>query len=82
MSNHFSFQLRDHRYVSSAMCPECSTKDWWGKFSWLKPRESGAEVIQGLGGMTTSPTLLGLVLVWSQQDYLKLLLTVRYSKSF
>jgi len=28
--------------------------------------------------MTTSPTLLGLVLVWSQQSYLRLLLIMRY----
>jgi len=29
----------------------------------------------------TSPTLLAPVVVWSQQNYLKLLLTVRYSES-
>ena len=77
MSNHFS-ELRDHNYVSPAMYPECSTKDW---SCWLNPRENGAEVVQGLGGVTTSPTLFGPVLVWSQQNYPKLLLTVRYSKS-
>ena len=56
-------------------------KDWRGKSSWLNPQKSGSDVIQGLGGMNTSPTLLGLVLVWSQHNYLKLLLIVRYSKS-
>jgi len=30
-----------------------------------------------LGVVNTSPTLLGLVLVWSQQNYLKLLFQVR-----
>jgi len=44
----------------------------------LHPRESSLEVVQGPGGVTTSPTLLGPVLVWSQQNYLKLLLIVRY----
>jgi len=49
----------------------------------LHPRESGPapEVVQGPGGVTTSPTLLGTVLVWSQQNYLKLLLIVRYFAS-
>jgi len=45
-----------------------------------KPTESDPEVVQSLGGVTASPNLLGPVLVWSQQNYLKLLLTVRYSK--
>jgi len=40
-----------------------------------------AEFVQGPGGVTTSPTLLGHVLVWSQQNYLRLLLTVRYFES-
>jgi len=35
-------------------------------------------VCQGPGGVTTSSTLLGPVLVWSQQNYLKFLLIVRY----
>ena len=46
-----------------------------------KPTGRRSEVIQGLGVVNTSPTFLALVLVWSQQSYLKLLLTVRYSKS-
>ena len=44
----------------------------------LHPRENGPAVFQGPGGVTTSQTLLGPVLVWSQQNYLRLLLTVRY----
>jgi len=44
----------------------------------LHQRESGPEVVQGPGGVTTSPILLGPVLVWSQQNYLRLLLIVRY----
>jgi len=39
----------------------------------LHPRESGPKFIQGPGGLTTSPTL-----VWSQQNYMRLLLIVRY----
>jgi len=66
--------------VSWAMYPERPTKDWWDKLFWLNPRESDPDVVQGLGGVTASPTLLCPVLVWSQQNYLKLLLTVRYSK--
>jgi len=42
-------------------------------------RQSGPKFVQGPGDVTTSPTLLGPVLVWSQQNYLKLLLIVRYS---
>jgi len=38
-------------------------------------------VVQGLGGVTASPTLLDPILVWSQQNHLKLLLTVTYSTS-
>jgi len=69
---------REPSYVGSAMCPEYPMKNWRGKFFWRDPRESGPDVVQGTGGVTTSPTLLGPVLVWSQQSYLKLLLTVRY----
>jgi len=60
------------------MCPECPIKDWLGTFCWQHPRESGPEVDQGPGGVTASPTLLGSVLVWTQQTYLRLLLSVRY----
>jgi len=60
---------------------DCPTRNWRGKFCWLNTRESGPEVVQGLVGVTTSPTLLGPLLLWNQQNYLKLLLTVKYSKS-
>jgi len=40
-------------------------------------QESGSKFVQGPGGVTTSLTLLGSVLVWSQQNYLRLLLIVR-----
>ena len=68
---------RDPSCAGSAMSPECPRKDWRGKSCWPHPRESGPEVVQGPGGVTASPTLLGPVLVQSQQNYLKLL-TVRY----
>jgi len=65
----------------SVMFREVAYKRLAGKSSWIHPRKSGSEVIQGLGLVNTCPTLLDLVLVWSQQNYLKLLLTVRYSTS-
>ena len=52
------------------MCPECPRKELQGKSCWLHTKESGPEVVQGPGGVTTSPTLLGHVLLWSQQNYL------------
>jgi len=63
MPNHFS-ELRDHnlvrqcRPISSAMYPECSTKDWLGKSCWLNPWKNGSVVVQGLGGVIASPTTL------------------------
>jgi len=63
-------------------CSENSpTKGWRSKSNWLNPRKSGSEIIQGLGVANTPQILLGLVLVWSQRKYLKLLLTMRYSTS-
>jgi len=61
---------------------ECPMTDWRGKPCWLNPRVSDPDVVQGLGGVTASPTLFGPVLVWSKQNYLKLLLTVRFSKFY
>jgi len=81
MPNHLS-EMRNHSYVISTMYPECPTQDWRGVSCWLNPRESGPEVVQGLGGVTAPPTFLGTVLVWSQQNYLNLLLNVRCSTSF
>ena len=48
---------------------------------WLHPRESCPEIVQGPDEATTFLTLLGPVLVWSQQNYPKLLLTVRCYES-
>jgi len=48
MLNHLSPESRDPSYVGSAMCPECSRKDWRGKFRWLHSRESSPEIIQVL----------------------------------
>ena len=47
----------------------------------LHPQKSGPKFVQGPGGVTTSLTLLGTVLVWSQQKYLRLLLIVRSFES-
>ena len=44
-------------------------------------QESGLEAVRGLGGVTKSPTLLGPVLMWNQQNYVGLLLNVRYFES-
>ena len=49
----------DRSYVVSALCPQCTTKDWRVNSYWLYPRESGPGVVQGPHGMTTSPTLIG-----------------------
>ena len=78
MLSHFS-ESRDHSYVGTTMLPQCPTQDWRDKSCWLHPRESGPEVVQRLGRVTTSPALLSPVLVWSQLNYVKLPLTVRYS---
>jgi len=50
-------------YVSLAVCPECPRKEWRDKsFAYsLHPQESGQEVVQGPGGVTKSPILLGPV---------------------
>jgi len=41
-----------------------------------KPTGKRPDIILGLGGVTASPMLVGSILVWSQQNYLQLLLTV------
>jgi len=41
----------------------------------------GPQIGQGPGGVITPQILLGLVLVWSQQNYLRLLKTVRHFES-
>ena len=68
-------------YLFQPFSENSPTKDWRGKTNWLNPQKSGSEIIQGLGVVNTPQTLLGLFSVWSQRNYLKLLLTVRYSKS-
>ena len=35
----FPSELREHRCIGSAMCPECPTKDWRGKSSWTELSE-------------------------------------------
>jgi len=69
MQSHFSGS-RYLSYVSLAMCPECPTTIGEAFSSWPHPRESGPEVVQGPSEVTTSPTLLGPVLLWSEQNYL------------
>jgi len=39
-TSHFS-ESRDPNYVSSAMCPECSRKEWWNKSFGLQPTPTG-----------------------------------------
>ena len=52
-----------------------------GKSCWLHPLESGSEVDEWSDGSITSPTFPGPALVWSQQNYQKLLVTVKYFES-
>jgi len=72
MSNHFSSESRDPSYVGLTMWPESSRKDCRGMSSWLHPRESVPEVVQGPGGVITPQKLLSFVLVWSHQNYQRL----------
>jgi len=57
---------RSQLYVDSDMNPGWPMKHCRGKSCWPHPRESGPEVVQGPGGMITSPILLSPVLVRSQ----------------
>ena len=79
MSSQF-FESRDPRYVNSAMCPKCPRKEWRTKSLRLQSPPTGKrpKVCQGPRDVTTCPTLLGPVLVWSQHNCLRLLLNVRY----
>jgi len=49
----FSSELREHRYIGSALCPLCPTKDWRGKSSWTELSEIPVdrEVFQALLGL-------------------------------
>jgi len=78
MWSHFS-ESRDPSYFGSAMCPECPRKDWQGKSYWLHKQESSPEVDRGPGGVITSQSWLGFILVWSQRSYKGLPKTVMYS---
>jgi len=69
-------RIERSQVIGSAMCPESPRKNWRDKSCWLHRRESSREV-QGPGGVTTSPTLLGSVLVWTEGNFLRLLLIVR-----
>jgi len=76
ISSYFS-ESREPDCDGSVVCLECLRKGWGGKFCWPHSRESGPEVVQGPDGVATFPTLLGPVLVWSQQNYLRFLKTVK-----
>jgi len=67
-TSHFS-ESRDASYVSSAMYIQNAS----GNNSELSPLGYSLHLLEsGPGGVTISPTLLGPVLVWKQQNYLKL----------
>jgi len=57
--------IKRSQRVGSAMCTECSTKDWRHKSCWLHAREKSLEVIREPGGVTTYLTLLGPALIWN-----------------
>jgi len=80
VSSHFS-ELTDPSYVSSSMCPGYPAIKFGRPGYSLHPLESGPEFVQGPDAMTTSPTLLCPIPVWSQQNYLRLQLIVRYFES-
>ena len=79
MSSHFS-ESRDPSYVSSAMCSEYPRKDWRSKSFGLQstPTRKRLRGRRRTGGVTTFPTLLGPVFMWSQQNYLRFLLIATY----
>ena len=65
------------------MRPEYARIDLRGKRGWMHPQESGWKMEQVPGDVITYPILLDPVLVWSQENYLSLLLiTVYRKKSF
>ena len=71
------FRFERSHLSGSAMFPESPRKDLRDKSCWLHRWESSREV-QGPGRVTTSPTLLGPVLVCTEGNFLRLLLTVGY----
>ena len=78
MSRYFS-ESRDPNYIRSAVCPKCPRKQWRTNTSGygLHPLESDPKFVQGPGGVAASPTMLATVLMWVEQNYLRLLLIVR-----
>ena len=77
----FSCELRDHRYIGSAVCSEWPTRDWREQVLLAKttekrfrgnPRPSLSDYISDFAF---------LVLVWSQKNSSKLWLIMRYSKA-
>jgi len=54
-------------------------KAWRGTSCWLHPKESDPGVDQAPGVMIISSTWLCPIFVWLQQNYLRLLKTLRYS---
>ena len=84
-----SSQFSESRYPNYCMLVWLCFQNVPGKNGEISPsgyslhqQESGQEVVQGTGDVSESPTLLGPVLVWSSQNYLRLLLIVRYFGSF
>jgi len=76
MSIHFSFETRNLSHVVPAMWSECLKKG---------SRDEPASYTQGKADQVMYlhlRTLLDLVLVWSQQNYLNLLTTVSHFKFF
>ena len=72
MSNHFSL-LREYNHISSARYQGMPTRRLVRQALLAEPTAKRLDVILGQGGVTASPTLLGPVLVCSQQNYLKLI---------
>ena len=65
-----------NREISATLvrpCDQNAPRKLTRQACWLNPRESGPEVDQGPGEMTTFPTWLSPVLVWSQQHFPRLL---------
>jgi len=57
---------------------KCIRKDWRGMSCQLYPSESDPDVIQESRGVITYPSLLGLVVGWSHNNYLQLVITVYF----
>jgi len=80
-------QNENQQYKDQVIMSLQKPKVVYGQNVWRKIGEASpagytlkktVEVIKRPGRATTSLTLLGPILVWSQQNYLRLLLTMRY----